>query len=495
MILLNIIILNILLVFSIGIIPRNKILLIKKLSLLGSLILFSYSIILYCLYNLFYLDISWYQNIYFLNGISWSIGLDGISIFFISLTTLLIPICLLLNWESVYYRSKDYIMLLLSLELLVINVFLSLDLFFFFLFFESVLIPMFLIIGIWGSRERKIHAAYQFFIYTFIGSIFMLIVIFILYLNAGSTNLLVILDTPITNERQLLLWLGFFFSFCVKVPVIPFHIWLPEAHVEAPTSGSIILAGILLKLGTYAFIRFLIPIFPDATIYFTPLALTMFIISIIYGSFSTIRQIDLKKIIAYSSIVHMNFALLGLFTNTIEGYQGSLFLMLSHGIISGALFLCVGILYDRYHTRLIFYYGGLISYMPLFGIFFLVFILSNMGFPGTSGFVGEFLVLVSICKINIKIAILSSASLFFGAVYCIWLYNRTMFGELKLFSVLIKKEKSLFCYKPFFYYFSDLTKREFTCLSFLTILNIILGIYPNMIFNVTYLTILNLLIV
>jgi len=485
----TLILLNFITFLIIFLIPKNQIIWIKKVSFLLTSLLFLYSLFLVVFYRIhkgIFIDVFTFCVVF--PGLDFTIGVDAISLLFILLTSLLIPICLLVNWENIFFRSKDFILLLILLEFLLINVFASLNLVFFYIFFESVLIPMFLIIGIWGSRERKVHAAYQFFIYTFIGSIFMLLSIFIIYLHVGSTNLLVIMESSFTENRQLILWLAFFIAFCVKVPVVPFHIWLPEAHVEAPTSGSILLAGILLKLGTYGFLRFLILLFPYATIYYAPMALTFFLISIIYGSFSTIRQIDLKKVIAYSSIVHMNFALLGLFTHSLEGLQGSLFLMLSHGIISGALFFCVGVLYDRYHTRIIFYYGGLIYYMPLFSIYFFIFILSNMGFPGTSGFIGEYLVLISLCNFNFLVALFSSLSMFFGVIYCIWLYNRVIFGDVRLFNV---KLGVYTFYKPWFIKFCDLTKREFWIMNLFMVPNLIFGVYPNLILNITYLSILS----
>lgn len=494
------------------IIPRRFLNLIKILSLCFSLFIFFFSVLLFFLYNPyqrynfkflisilksnplkvkdFYFDeTQFFDFCSFFDGINYIIGIDAISLLFIILTTLLFPLCFLLNWESVKYRFKDFAILLFLLEFFLINVFSCLDLFFFYIFFESVLIPMFFIIGIWGSRQRKIHAVYQFFLYTFFGSVFMLISIIIIYLHIGTTAIHFIKNFYFSENRQLIIWLGFFLGFSIKVPMIPFHIWLPEAHVEAPTTGSILLAGILLKLGTYGFIRFLIPLFPYALKFFTPFVFVICLISIIYGSFSTIRQIDLKKIIAYSSIVHMNFCIIGLFTNNIEGIFGSFFLMISHGIVSGALFFCIGILYDRYHTRILYYYGGLVQVMPIFSVIFLIFILSNMGFPGTSGFVGEILILISIFSINFKVALLISTSMVFSAIYSLWLYNRIIFGEIKNFFFL----KNLYFFKSWFKKFSDITKREFMIALPLLFFNFILGIYPNIIFNISYFSILNLL--
>lgn len=471
--------------FSILFIPKKNVILIKQISLILSFVIFIYCIYLFFLLDHLYVGFQFKETYYFFNGLTFSLGVDGISIFFLLLTAILFPICFIVNWESVKYRSKDFCLMLLLLEFFLLNVFLSLDLFFFYIFFEGVLIPMFFIIGIWGSRQRKIHAVYQFFLYTFFGSILMLFSIFIIYLHVGSTHLELIKETAFSEQRQLLLWLCFFIAFAIKVPMIPFHIWLPEAHVEAPTSGSILLAGILLKLGTYGFIRFLITLFPYANAFFTPLVIVICLFGVIYGSFGTIRQVDLKKIIAYSSVVHMNFAIIGLFSKNLEGVQGSFFLMISHGIISGALFLCIGILYDRYHTRILYYYGGLVNVMPIFSVIFLVFILSNMGFPGTSGFVGEILVLISFFSFNPKVAILLATSMVFSAVYSLWLYNRVIFGEIKSF-FFIPANSSLGVIKKWFGCFSDITRREFFALLPFFVLNIILGIYPNAIFNTSY---------
>ena len=498
--------------FFLIIIPRRFLNLIKIFSLSFSLFIFFYSILLFFIYNPYqrynfkYLlsilklnnlkiknfnidEIQFFDFLNVFDGVSYTIGIDAISLLFIILTTLLFPLCFLLNWESVKYRFKDFAILLFLLEFFLINVFSCLDLFFFYIFFESVLIPMFFIIGIWGSRQRKIHAVYQFFLYTFFGSVFMLISIIIIYLHIGTTSIYFIKNFYFSENRQLIIWLGLFLGFSIKVPMIPFHIWLPEAHVEAPTTGSILLAGILLKLGTYGFIRFLIPLFPYALKFFTPFIFVICLISIIYGSFSTIRQIDLKKIIAYSSIVHMNFCIIGLFTNNIEGLFGSFFLMISHGIVSGALFFCIGILYDRYHTRIFYYYGGLVQVMPIFSVIFLIFILSNMGFPGTSGFVGEILILIAIFSVNFKVALLISTSMVFSAIYSLWLYNRVIFGRIKGFFFY----KNLFFFKSRLSKFSDITKREFMIALPLLLFNFILGIYPNIIFNMSYFSILNLL--
>lgn len=445
--------------------PNTKIILIKQLGLFTSCLIFFLTMLLWIFFNneignfVYVLHLPWLSvfNIYY------SLGIDGISIFFIILTAFLMPICILISWNSIVYKMKEFILMLLLTELLLINVFAVLDLFFFYIFFEGILIPMFIIIGIWGSRQRKIHAAYQFFFYTLLGSILMLLGVIIIYFQTGTTDIQILSQIEITRSKQLILWLAFFASFAVKVPMVPVHIWLPEAHVEAPTAGSVILAGVLLKLGTYGIIRFMIPMFPYAMYYFTPLVFTMCVIGILYSAATTIRQIDLKKIIAYSSVAHMNFALLGLFVNNTQGIEGSLFFMLGHGVVSSALFLCIGILYDRYHTRNILYYGGLAQVMPIFSLFFFVFTLANLGLPGMVNFIGEFLVLVGTWKTNTTVIVLASLGLILGAVYAIWFFNRLVFGQIRFYSL----QK-----------FTDLTRREFFLLIPLFIMVFVMGIYP-----------------
>lgn len=422
----------------------------------------------------FVTQLNWFE---FLN-MQWYIGIDGISLFFIILTTFLVPVCLLISWSSITHLVKEFLVAFLFLETFMIAVFCMLDLVLFYVFFESVLIPMFLIIGIWGSRERKIRAAYQFFLYTLIGSLFMLLAILLIYFQVGTTDLQVLMTTEFSERRQFFLWLAFFFSFAVKVPMIPFHIWLPEAHVEAPTSGSVILAGILLKLGTYGFLRFSIPLFPEATVYFTPLIYTLSVLGIIYASFTTLRQIDLKKIIAYSSVAHMGFVTLGLFSLNAQGIEGAILLMLSHGFVASALFLCIGILYDRTHTRLIRYYGGLVQTMPLFSFFFFVFTLGNLSLPGTSSFVGEFLILLGVFQTNTFIATLAATGMILGGAYSIWLYNRVVFGNLK--PIYLNQ-------------FADLNRREFFILLPFVVCIFWMGIYPSIFLESFHLSVANIL--
>lgn len=398
------------------------------------------------------------------SGWHWIFGVDGISLFFILLTTFLIPVCLLVSWTSVQTYVKEYCLAFLVLESFLIAVFSVLDLLLFYVFFESVLIPMFVIIGVWGSRERKIRAAYQFFLYTLLGSVFMLLAILVISFQTGTTEIEVLYCSHWSETRQLVLWLAFFASFAVKVPMVPVHIWLPEAHVEAPTAGSVILAGILLKLGSYGFLRFSIPLFPFATFYFTPLVYTLSVIAIIYTSLTTLRQVDLKKIIAYSSVAHMNFVTLGLFSLNTQGIEGSLFLMLSHGVVSPALFLCIGILYDRHKTRLLRYYAGCARTMPLFALMFVFFTMANISLPGTASFIGEFLTLTGTYQNNSLVAVLAATGMVLGAAYALWLCNRLVYGVTK---------------PEWIGEWSDLTRREFWMLVPFVVSVLWMGLYPE----------------
>ena len=405
------------------------------------------------------------------------LGIDGISLFFVILTTFLIPICLLAGWKSIE-KQKEYVIAFLVLEALTLSVFCLLDLFLFYVFFESVLIPMFFIIGIFGSRERKIRAAYQFFLYTLLGSVLMLLGILMIYSQTGTTQVELLYTAEFSEISQIILWLSFFASFAVKVPMVPVHIWLPEAHVEAPTAGSVILAGIMLKLGTYGFLRFSIPLFPEASLYFTPLVFTMSVIAVMYTSLTTVRQVDLKKIIAYSSVAHMNFVTLGLFSLNPQGVEGSLLLMLSHGLVSPALFLCIGALYDRHKTRLLRYYGGTVRTMPIFSSVFLFFTMGNISLPGTSSFVGEFLVLTGTYQANPFICVLGATGMVLGAAYSLWLYNRVTFGAFK---------------PHFISTYADLNRREFFTFLPLIISVLWMGVYPEVFLNEIHASVSNLL--
>jgi proton-translocating NADH-quinone oxidoreductase chain M len=439
---------------------------IKNFSIFMSFFIFICSLPLWILFDK---STSNFQFIFEMNWISlfnlqFYLGVDGISLFFIILSTFLIPICMLISYEIIKKNIKEYFILFFILEFCLIISFCVLDLIIFYIFFESVLIPMFLIIGIWGSRERKIKASYLFFMYTLAGSLFMFIAIIHLFLTIGTTDYQILYYSNFPFFYEKLYWLAFFLSFSVKVPMLPFHVWLPEAHVEAPTSGSVILAGILLKLGSYGMVRFLIPLFPKASIYFTPYVLILCLISIIYASLTAIRQTDLKRIIAYASVAHMNFIVLGIFSLTIQGLEGSIIQMISHGLISSGLFFSIGCLYDRYHTRFIHYYGGLAHTMPLFCIMLFIYVLSNMSIPGSSSFVGELLILTGVFEENTTTAVFSTIGMFLGGIYSLLFYNRICYGNIQNMYLKI-------------YY--DLTYREFL-IHCILILNIfLLGLYPK----------------
>ena len=411
-------------------------------------------------------------------NLSFSFGLDGISIFFFVLTSFLIFLCILFIWND--KLLKEYTMSLLLIELLLLLVFSVLDIFLFYIFFEAILIPMFVLIGIWGSRERKIRAVYLLFFYTLFGSLLMLIGLLYMYSITGTLNLEYLLTWNFTFTEQCWLWLAFFLSFASKIPMFPFHVWLPEAHVEAPTVGSVLLAGILLKLGVYGFLRFSLSLFPEASLFFSPLIYLLSVIGVIYASLNAIRQTDLKRIIAYSSVAHMNLITLGIFSFNILGLEGAILQSISHGFVSGAMFLLVGILYDRYHSRLLFYYGGLVHMMPLYAIFLLIFTLANIALPGTSSFVGEFLLLTGIYKTNIISAIVGTTGVILCGAYSLWLYNRMIFGNLKITSITK---------------FKDLNFREFSILLPLLILVIFMGISPSFFADFIHLSVCNLSLV
>ena len=360
------------------------------------------------------------------------LGVDGISLFFIILTTLIFPLCLLASWSFDKGEVKTYLISFLGMEFILLLVFTNLDLLFFYIFFEAVLIPMFLVIGIYGSRERKIRAAYMFFLYTLLGSLFMLIGIVYIYLFSGSTNYETLSVIKFSSYDQKWLWFAFFASFAAKVPMLPVHIWLPEAHVEAPTAGSVILAGILLKLGSYGFLRFSLGLFPLASIYFTPFIFSLSLLGVVYTSLTAIRQTDLKRLIAYTSVAHMNLVMIGLFTGTVIGVEAAILQSLSHGFVSSALFLIIGVLYDRWHSRVVKYYGGLTHTMPIFITIFLFFTMANLGLPGTSSFIGEFLLLVSAFEANSTACFFAATSMILGGGYSLWLFNRIAYGNIKL---------------------------------------------------------------
>lgn len=399
--------------------------------------------------------------------IKFKFGIDGISILFIVLTAFITPICILSCVNSVKTRLKEFLIAILVLESFMIGVFCSLDLVIFYLFFEAGLIPMFLIIGIWGG-PKKVYAAFKFFLFTLLGSVLMLIAIISIYWLTGTTDVTEIFKIKIPTESQYVLWLAFFSSFAVKTPMWPVHTWLPDAHVEAPTAGSVILAAILLKMAGYGFLRFSIGMFPVASEYFVPLIFTLSVIAIIYTSLVALMQEDMKKLIAYSSVAHMGFVTLGIFTFTKQGIEGSIFQMLSHGLISAALFLCVGVLYDRTHSRLISSYGGVVNILPKYSLVFAIFMLGAVGLPGTSGFVGEILVLLGAFQKNFLVAIIASIGLVLGAAYMLWLYKRVIFGKLE------KKEIAEL---------KDLNFSEGLILFLLAGLTLFFGFYPNLILD------------
>ena len=399
--------------------------------------------------------------------IKFKLGIDGISVLFIVLTAFIAPICIISCINSIKNRLREFLIAILVLETFMIGVFCSLDLVIFYLFFEAGLIPMFLIIGIWGGK-RRVYSAYKFFLYTLLGSVLMLVAIIAIYTLTGTTDVTQIYEIKIPIQYQNILWLAFFSSFAVKMPMWPVHTWLPDAHVEAPTAGSVILAAILLKMAGYGFLRFSIGMFPHGSEYFTPFIFTLSLIAILYTSLVALMQDDMKKLIAYSSVAHMGYVTLGIFTFTKQGIEGGMFQMISHGIISAALFLCVGVLYDRMHTRDIRSYGGVVNYLPKFSLIFIIFTLASLGLPGTTGFVGEFLVLVGTFTKNYLAAILATIGVVLGAAYMLWLAKRVIFGKVTNQSVTK---------------LSDVNKSELAILTILALLTIGLGFYPNIILN------------
>jgi len=411
------------------------------------------------------------------NFINYKVGVDGISILFIILTTFISTLCIISVNSTITYRLKDFLIAILLMETLMIGVFCSLDLVIFYLFFEGGLIPMFLIIGIWGG-ERRVYSAFKFFLYTLLGSVLMLIAIISIYWISGTTDIEKLYIIGIETKYQNLLWLAFFSSFAVKTPMWPVHTWLPDAHVEAPTAGSVLLAAILLKMAGYGFIRFSLGLFPFASQYFVPLIYILSIVAIIYTSLVALMQQDMKKLIAYSSVAHMGFVTLGIFTMTQQGVEGSIFQMISHGLISAALFLCVGVVYERMHTRIINEYGGLVSVMPKYSIFLMIFTLGAIGLPGTSGFIGEFLILLGTFKKNFLVATIASLGVILGAAYMLWMYKRIIFG--KIINENIKK-------------MPDLRKSELLILTCLALPVVFFGIYPEPLINTMEVSIENLL--
>lgn len=467
-------------IFIIFFVPSREETLLKRIALSASCLCFSFSLMLWvffkkststfqCVFSVWWIP---FQNLYV------SFGVDGISLFFILLTTFLVPICLLASWENVSSNLKEFLILFLILDFFLTASFSVLDLFVFYVLFESTLIPMFLIIGIWGSRERKILAAYYFFMYTFASSVLMLLSILYIYQMIGSTNYEVIVVPQLSIRAQKYVFISFFLAFGTKIPMVPLHLWLPEAHVEAPTGGSVFLAGILLKLGTYGFIRYTLPIVPIGCFFFTPLVYTISLISIIYASFTAIRQTDFKRVVAYTSIAHMNLVILGIFSFSAAGIEGAILQSISHGFVASGLFLVIGVLYDRYRTRIIHYYGGLTVVMPIYTITFLFFTLANMGFPGTSSFVGEFLILVGSFEINSTVTFIGTTSVVLSGIYSLWVFNRISYGNINT---------------NYTNKFFDLNLREFLIFVPLLAGTLTLGICPNIILDYVHVSVSNLI--
>jgi NADH-quinone oxidoreductase subunit M len=446
---------------------------IRLIALFTTLVTFVLSLIPVYLFNSASSDFQFVERAGWIGGlISYRMGVDGISLPLIILTTFLMPFCILASWEAIDRRVKEYMIAFLVLETLMVGVFCALDIVLFYLFFEAGLIPMFLIIGIWGGK-RRIYAAFKFFLYTLLGSVLMLLAILAMIWTAGTSDIAELIKvgpTVFGRDMQFWLWLAFFASFAVKMPMWPVHTWLPDAHVEAPTAGSVILAGVLLKMGGYGFLRFSLPMFPEASAFFAPFVFTLSVIAIVYTSLVAMVQEDIKKLIAYSSVAHMGFVTMGIFAGTPEAIQGAVFQMISHGIVSGALFLCVGVVYDRMHTREIAAYGGLVNRMPVYAVVFMIFTMANVGLPGTSGFVGEFLTLIGTFKINTWVAFLATSGVIFSACYALWLYRQVIWGVLD---------------KPSLQNITDLDGREKVVLVPLVVLTLLFGFYPAPILNMS----------
>jgi NADH-quinone oxidoreductase subunit M len=436
----------------------------RWIALWTTLITFAVSLILVARFDPSVADFQFVEKSSWLaSGITYHMGVDGISLPFVILTTALMPFCIVASWKSVTSRVREYMMAFLVLETLMVGTFSALDLVLFYLFFEGGLIPMFLIIGVWGG-PRRVYASFKFFLYTLLGSVLMLLAIMALYWNGNTTDIPTLMQTAVPRSLQTWAWLAFFASFAVKMPMWPVHTWLPDAHVEAPTAGSVILAAILLKMGGYGFLRFSLPMFPLASHDFAPLIFTLSVIAIIYTSLVALMQEDMKKLIAYSSVAHMGFVTMGIFAGTMQGVAGGVFQMISHGIVSGALFLCVGVVYDRMHTREIAAYGGLVNRMPLYALVFMVFTMANVGLPGTSGFVGEFMTLLGTFKVSIPTVFFATFGVILSAGYALWLYRKVVFGVLV---------------KPSLMSIKDLTFRECLTLFPLVALTILFGVYPK----------------
>jgi NADH-quinone oxidoreductase subunit M len=457
------------------IVKRNA----RQVALWTSSVVFALSLLLWKNFDISTADFQFVEHRAWMPdfNIAYHVGVDGISVLFVLLTTLLIPICILASWESIQERVKEYMIAFLVLETMMVGMFVALDIIVFYIFFEAVLLPMFLIIGVWGG-SRRVYAAFKLFLYTLLGSVLMLLAILAMYFEAGTADIPTLLTHDFSAAMQTWLWLAFFASFAVKVPMWPVHTWLPDAHVEAPTAGSVILAGVLLKFGGYGFLRFSLPMFPLATADFTILIYTLSVIAVIYTSLVALAQEDMKKLIAYSSVAHMGFVTIGTFTLTVQGIEGAVYQMLSHGIVSAALFLIVGVVYDRIHSREIAVYGGLVHKMPAYSLIFMIFMLASVGLPGTGGFVGEFLILVGAFKANSWVAALAATGVILGAVYMLYLYRRVIFGKLTKEHLLKIK---------------DLSPREIMVFAPLIMLIFWMGIYPSPFLDIMHVSVNNLI--
>ncbi len=442
----------------------------RWVALWTTLITFAISLILIWHFDPSTADFQFLEKRPWLGGaINYAMGVDGISLPFVILTTALMPISILASWEAIQTRVREYMIAFLVLEMLMVGTFCALDLVLFYLFFEGGLIPMFLIIGVWGG-PRRVYASFKFFLYTLLGSVLMLLAIMAMYWEAGTTDIPTLLHHAFPRTLQTWAWLAFLASFAVKMPMWPVHTWLPDAHVEAPTAGSVILAAILLKMGGYGFLRFSLPMFPEASQHLAPLIYALSVIAIVYTSLVALMQEDMKKLIAYSSVAHMGFVTMGLFAVTAQGVAGGIFQMISHGVVSAALFLSVGVVYDRLHTREIAAYGGLVNRMPVYAFVFMVFTLANVGLPGTSGFVGEFLTLIGTFRVNNWVATLATLGTILSAAYALWLYRKVIFGKLE---------------KPSLFNIRDIGWREVTLFVPLVVLTILLGIYPKPVLDIS----------
>ena len=459
-----------------AIVARNA----RNVALWTSLITFVLSLLLWLGFDKTTAEFQFVQRVPWIPdfNIAYHVGIDGITLFFVLLSTFLTPICILASWRAIESRVKEYMITFLVLETMMVGVFSSLDFVLFYLFFEGTLIPMFLLIGIWGG-PRRVYSAFKFFLYTLLGSVLLLLAILAMYFVAGTTDIPTLMATDFPVDMQYWLWLGLFASFAVKVPMWPVHTWLPDAHVEAPTAGSMVLAGVLLKYGAYGFIRFSLPMLPEASAFFTPLIFTLSVVAVIYTSLVALAQEDMKKLIAYSSVAHMGFVTIGIFSFNTQGIEGALLLMLSHGVVSAALFLCVGVIYDRCHSRDIGHYGGLVHRMPVYAFVFLLFTLASVGLPGTSGFVGEFLALVGVYQVNTWVAMLAMTGIILGPAYMLWLYRRVVFGNLT---------------KDHLKDILDMDRREIVIFAPMVVAVMVMGVYPEIFLSVLRVSVENLIV-